>query len=253
MLLGTALLPQIKEPPHAPLSPTAALTRPARRGRSSCRQPRCSAADAAAPELHGTDRSAAGGESRQQPPLPTLADITAVAAARDVVLELDTFAFLFFTASAFSAAPGRALLGRAHGFCRPSLRGPVLHIDSIRMAQIESSKQRPVFGLALFIGALVVRFGLERGCRTAELLAINDTDEYHQKLVRYYGRLGFKTVRVVEGGSLGDLAHMLVWGGVGTRMDGDIEQLLARWSKVLRPEPAAPGTAAPGGSARLFT
>lgn len=174
-------------------------------------------------------------------------DIKAVADGKEVLLELETFGLVFFTASAYSK-PNRALLGRAHGFWRPWLRGKVLHIDSIRMAKIDSSKQRSVFGLALLIGAMVLRYGLDRGCKTAELLAINDSDEYHTKLVRYYGRLGFEAVHEVEGGSVGDLPHMLMWGGVGTRMDGNIVRLLSRWSRALTPEEAAvPDAVAPAG------
>ena len=38
--------------------------------------------------------------------------------------------------------------------------------------------------------------------------------------------MGFTVERVVEGGRLSDLPHLLVWGGVGTRMNGDVPQLL---------------------------
>ena len=46
----------------------------------------------------------------------------------------------------------------------------------------------------------------------------------------YYSRLGFKVVHEVTGG-LRDIPHMLVWGGLGSRMDVDIEELLRKWSK----------------------
>jgi hypothetical protein len=46
--------------------------------------------------------------------------------------------------------------------------------------------------------------------------------------------MGFKAVHEVDGSSIMDLAHMLVWGGRGTRMDADIEQLLKKWSKRFR-------------------
>lgn len=49
------------------------------------------------------------------------------------------------------------------------------------------------------------------------------------QLVRFYQRMGFKAVREVTGSSIGDLPHMLVWGGKGTRMDADIEELLLKW------------------------
>lgn len=56
----------------------------------------------------------------------------------------------------------------------------------------------------------------------------------HARLVGYYQRFGFVAVRAVEGGSLGDLPHMLVWGGAGTRMDADIETMLRRWGRAIR-------------------
>ena len=59
-------------------------------------------------------------------------------------------------------------------------------------------------------------------------------DAWHTRLVRYYSRFGFRPVRVVTGGTLGDLPHMLVWGGAGTRMDADIAQMLGRWAPVIR-------------------
>jgi len=33
----------------------------------------------------------------------------------------------------------------------------------------------------------------------------------------------------VTGSSLGDVGHMLVWGGVGTRMDASVEALMVKW------------------------
>ena len=61
-----------------------------------------------------------------------------------------------------------------------------------------------------------------------------DDDAWHERLVAYYSRFGFVPVRRVEGGSLGDLPHMLVWGGVGTRMDADVARMLRRWTPAIR-------------------
>ncbi|CAI5972793.1 unnamed protein product [Closterium sp. NIES-64] len=181
------------------------------------------------------------------------------AAARGVRLEIETTG-PFFTISAYDAtgafddrrddgregqggartsggSSGRdarggkpRLLGRAQGCIRPLL---------VRMARIDDARQRGVFGAALLIGALVFRWALDtHGCHVAQLLAIDDTDEYHAKLVKYYSRLGMRAVRVVEGGSLGDVPHMLVWGGAGTLMEGEILPLLTRWSRVFPPAAA---------------
>lgn len=60
------------------------------------------------------------------------------------------------------------------------------------------------------------------------------TDHQHRRLVRYYKRLGFQPI--VEVGDRGpqDLPHLLVWGGAGTRMDGDVEHMLSKWSAAVR-------------------
>jgi hypothetical protein len=76
-----------------------------------------------------------------------------------------------------------------------------------------------------------------------------DDDEWHQRLVRYYGRFGFRTVRDVQGNSLADLPHMLVWGGAGTRMDADMVSMLRRWSTAIRRNSAAAALAGGGDSA----
>ncbi|KAL9673243.1 hypothetical protein QQ045_029497 [Rhodiola kirilowii] len=78
--------------------------------------------------------------------------------------------------------------------------------------------------------------GIDSRCQKAELLAINDSDLYHSKLVRFYTRIGFKSVHEVTGSSIGDLAHMLVWGGVGTRMDASIYELLVKWCSRFKPK-----------------
>ncbi|XP_065016585.1 uncharacterized protein LOC135582299 isoform X1 [Musa acuminata AAA Group] len=131
-------------------------------------------------------------------------------------------------------AEGGAELGRAEGVVRPWVGGKVLHLDSMRLSRDTLRMDRSIFGFGLFIGAAAVRHGFDRGCRRAELLAINDSPIFHSKLVRFYTRMGFKAVHKVDGSSVGDLAHMLVWGGRGTRMDADIEQLLIKWGKRFK-------------------
>lgn len=49
------------------------------------------------------------------------------------------------------------------------------------------------------------------------------------QLVRFYKRIGFKVVHEVTGSTIGDMPHMLMWGGVGTRMDASIAELLVKW------------------------
>ncbi|KAJ9159412.1 hypothetical protein P3X46_024920 [Hevea brasiliensis] len=159
--------------------------------------------------------------------LPTMADILASSKTQNLDLQLKTLGpFFRITARSLDTLNE---LGRAEGLIRVWLGGKILHLDSIRLRRETMGMERSIFGIGLFIGAVAIRYGYDCGCRTAELLAINDTDLYHSKLVRFYTRIGFKTVHEVTGSTIGDLAHMLVWGGIGTRMDADIEELLIKW------------------------
>ncbi|KAL5225549.1 hypothetical protein ABZP36_012188 [Zizania latifolia] len=169
--------------------------------------------------------------------LPTMADIMVASHAQGLHVRLSTLGPFFRVTAARGGGRGKEEeeLGRAEGLVRPWPGGAVLHLDSIRMSRATLRvPDRPLFGLGIFLGAVAVRHGFDAGCTRAELLAINDTPLYHAKLVRFYTRMGFKTVHEVDGSSITDLAHLLVWGGRGTRMDADIEQLLIKWSKRFR-------------------
>ncbi|WVZ88075.1 hypothetical protein U9M48_034628 [Paspalum notatum var. saurae] len=169
--------------------------------------------------------------------LPTMADIMAASRAQGLRVRLSTAGPLFRVTATTCARGGTdeegekeeaVELGRAEGAVRPWPGGAVLHLDSMRMTRATLRVQnRPLFGLGMFLGAVAVRHGFDAGCTRAQLLAIHDTPRYHRKLVKFYTRMGFKVVHEVDGSSLGDLAHMLVWGGRGTRMDADIQDLLA--------------------------
>lgn len=39
--------------------------------------------------------------------------------------------------------------------------------------------------------------------------------------------------RKVEGVALADVPHMIVWGGVGTRMDANIPELVEKWARAV--------------------
>lgn len=59
-------------------------------------------------------------------------------------------------------------------------------------------------------------------------------DHQHARLVKYYSYFGFQTVKVVGENGLRDVPDQVVWGGVGTRMDADLPQMLRKWSPALR-------------------
>lgn len=152
--------------------------------------------------------------------------------AQNLNLQLQTLGPFFRITAKSLETQGE--LGRAEGLIRVWLGGRILHLDSVRLRRETLGMEKSIFGIGLFIGAVAIRYGYDSGCRTAELLAINDSVLYHSKLVRFYTRIGFKAVHEVTGSSMGDLAHMLVWGGIGTRMDANIEELLVRWCKRFK-------------------
>jgi len=124
------------------------------------------------------------------------------------------------------------------GFIAPPPFG-ILHMDSMRVynsriSDGEKTTMRSTFGIAVLLGTLSLLAASEAGCKKCELLAIDDGNEYAAKLVKYYGRLGFKTVRVVGDNGLKDLPDLLVWGGVGTRMDAQVDELLNKWGTVVK-------------------
>ncbi|GHP11315.1 hypothetical protein PPROV_001004300 [Pycnococcus provasolii] len=119
------------------------------------------------------------------------------------------------------------VVGVVEGFVVPPLG--LLHLDSMRIYNSRLREQRGAFGVGLSLGLETALYGYETGCHTAELLAINDDDHTHRRLVRYYRRLGCVPVCEVTGDKPGDVAHMLVWGGAGTRMDFDVRGVLEKW------------------------
>ncbi|KAK8471285.1 hypothetical protein PHAVU_003G185000 [Phaseolus vulgaris] len=171
--------------------------------------------------------SRATANATNEPPLPTMSQILEASRAQKLDLHLKTLG-PFFRITARSLVTD-AELGRAEGFTRFWVDGKILHLDSIKLRRDTLGMEKSIFGLGLFIGAVAIRHGYDSGCKIAQLLAINDSDLYHSKLVRFYSRLGFKAVYEVTGSSLGDVGHMLVWGGVGTRMDASVEELMVKW------------------------
>jgi hypothetical protein len=126
-----------------------------------------------------------------------------------------------------SAAPSSSLpLARAAGFTL----GPLCHIDSLvvhtrRARGAAGARVRPgLAGTGGLAAKAVFALAAARGATRAEVLAIDDGDAADaERRVRVYERAaGFKVVARVGGSSLSDLPHLLVWGGVGARMDADI-------------------------------
>ena len=173
----------------------------------------------------------------------TREEIERAANARGLTLETKFYGPVF-KISARRMGAGRAegeeadVVATHDGFVAPPPFG-ILHMDSMRVynskvSESERGKMRSTFGIAILLGTMSLLEGAEAGCKKCELLAIDDGNGYAEKLVRYYGRLGFETVRVVGENGLRDIPDLLVWGGVGTRMNGDVDALLAKWGGVIR-------------------
>ncbi|KAK1385728.1 Polycomb group protein like [Heracleum sosnowskyi] len=166
--------------------------------------------------------------------IPTMRDIIASSKQQKVELKLHTLGpFFRITAKRLG---GEEEIGRAEGIIRVWFGGKILHLDSIKLTRETLGMEKSIFGIGVFLGAVAVRYGYDCGCTSAELLAINDSDLYHNKLIRFYTRIGFKKVYEVTGSTFGDYSHMLVWGGVGTRMEASVEHLLVKWCTRFIPK-----------------
>ena len=102
------------------------------------------------------------------------------------------------------------LLGELKGWAYNSSSG--LQLDTMLV-----SRNAPL-GVGDLIWASVMAWSIESTpCKKARLLAINDDENQHKILLRYFQRKGFEKVREV-GSSPFDLPLRIVWGGAGTLM-----------------------------------
>ncbi|CAM6093626.1 unnamed protein product [Calypogeia fissa] len=171
----------------------------------------------------------------EDPSLPTMEDIIATAAQEGVKLQVLTFGPTFQIV--VSNLDETHVFGKADGWItRWWPKGKILHLEAIRLERGSSKDVGNVGGAGFFVGAATLRYGFDQGCRTAELLAIYDDKVTHSKLVKYYSRFGFKRMYEVNDEELKFYLDRIVWGGVGTRMDADCEELLRRWCAVLKPK-----------------
>ena len=114
---------------------------------------------------------------------PTMSEIMDSSRAQNLHLQLQTLGpFFRITAKSLQT---QVELGRAEGLIRVWLGGRILHLDSIRLKRETIGMDKSIFGIGLFLGAVAIRYGYDSGCRTAELLAINDSDLYHSKVLPF--------------------------------------------------------------------
>ena len=112
------------------------------------------------------------------------------------------------------------LLGEMKGWAYQNTKG--LQLDTMKVGKNANSNVGNLIWTATMAWALE-----ETPCRSARLLAIYDENNQHEILRRYFRRRGFHTVRKV-GSSPMDLPLRLVWGGAGTFMVGNCEEVLDR-------------------------
>lgn len=119
----------------------------------------------------------------------------AASRAQGLRMRLSTLGPLFSVTATRVGGDGDVELGRAEGAVRPWPGGSVLHLDSMRMSRATLEvPDRPLFGLGIFLGAVTVRHGFDAGCVRAELLAIDDTPLYHNKVSPLRHRQSISTI-----------------------------------------------------------
>jgi hypothetical protein len=112
------------------------------------------------------------------------------------------------------------LLGEMKGWAYPAVTG--LQLDTMRV--MPTAPQ----GVGDLIWTATMAWAQEATpCTRARLLAIRDDERQHRRLVRYFHKRGFSTMREVEA-ALWDLPLRLVWGGAGALMSGEIPTVLER-------------------------
>jgi hypothetical protein len=160
-------------------------------------------------------------DAMDQMSLNTIEDL---AASRGLTLRLKTHRLPGLVTFRVGVARGQNLIGELKGWTIPFQS--CLHLDTLRVA---SGNYR----VGLLIWAAIFAWAVEvQGCSRAQLLAINDSDEQHRRLVRYFQRLGFRAQRPVNQRIL-DIPDLLVWGGAGLLMEGDCFALHRRCQTLL--------------------
>ena len=130
-------------------------------------------------------------------------------------------------------------IGYLTAFIRP-FPFKLFHLDTIR---VKNRRQNIGFqrtgytiegpGISFIMGSYALTWAQSKGCRTTQLLAVKDSEDMHNILVRLYESFGFKTIRFV-GDEQSSVADRLVWGAVGTLMEMDIASFMREWSPKLR-------------------
>ena len=110
------------------------------------------------------------------------------------------------------------ILGEMKGWAYHNVSG--LQLDTMRV-----SSDAPA-GVGHLIWSATMAWALEETpCKNARLLAIFDEEKQHSRLTRYFRSRKFHVVREVSS-SLTDLPLRMVWGGAGSLMRANCEEIL---------------------------
>lgn len=186
--------------------------------------------------LHTVSTSSEGNTKQM---MWTMEELEEQASNSGVVITWSTFG-PGFRAVARAKHNETLVMGYVEGFVRPA--GEILHLDKMEVWKPMVKKARNEapsmdfggvsFAIGLLLGYQCLLHGIEKGCKSAEFLAIDDEEFQHKRLVKYYKQVGFQVVKYV-GEDVQDIPDRLVWGGCGTLMREDIQVLLGKFSGKL--------------------
>ncbi len=108
-------------------------------------------------------------------------------------------------------------------------------VDGLQLDTMLVNPKAPQ-GVGHLIWAATMLWALEETpCKRARLLAIHDADNQHNRLIRYFHQRGFRPSREV-GAAILDLPLRIIWGGAGSLMIGDCNEVLnyslRQWRKL---------------------
>jgi len=185
-------------------------------------------------ELSLRQAVSAGKEARIEEPV-SLDQVKEAAQKNGILLQLRSAAvpgLTWFRVVAERERDGQ-ILGVVVGWQVPFTS--LLHLDSLRIKpqKEQGGESKSMLGIGLYLGVATFTWAVNNNFSRGELLAIDDDFYTHKRLVKYYERYGFKVERYVGNNGLQDLPDLLVWGGAGTLMSGDMNALHIRWSKAI--------------------
>ena len=116
------------------------------------------------------------------------------------------------------------VLGEMKAWAYKGLNG--LQLDTMRVLPIAPEQ----VGHLVWAGTMAWALNATP-CKKARLLAIRDEERQHARLVRYFSMRGFSLVREI-GSAPYDLPMRMIWGGAGSLMNADCQEVFERSTKL---------------------